>query len=181
MKIRCVSDYDQYAVKSASKILDIQPNSLTNSYSVNVSFPSHSSYADRATGVIDSGSSNTIISMKALYDNLSDAKYNVIKNALIKANAFTKSFSSAKGKNDITASLCILPLITINGYIIKDFPFYLMDNREKSVVLIGFDFISSCDVVQSKNSNLKLYDFDINAMWLKMKSNDALKLLSVQF
>lgn len=118
--------------------------------------------------------------MNALFKNISDSQYNIIKDAAVKSNAFTKTFSSVSGENDVIAILCVLPEIELNGFKINNFPFYLIDNREKPVVLLGYDFLTSCDVVQGKDSNLRFYNFDIKSMRTKMKSTNALKLLSVK-
>lgn len=75
--------YDVYAVKNASKILDIPMNSINNAYLVTLKFPSASCYSRRAVGVIDSGASNTVISMNALFKNISDSQYNIIKDAAL--------------------------------------------------------------------------------------------------
>lgn len=91
-----------------------------------------------------------------------------------------KPFSSANGENDIKGALCRIKEIRINGFSVSDFPFYLIDDQEHSIALIGYDFISSCDMVQIQNSTMEFYNFDYNAMCEKMDSMDALDLLPLQ-
>ena len=173
-------DKDTYSVESDSKIFDVTPIRPNNIYPVNLSFPTSKAYSDSTIGIIDTGASNTVISIKALYKKITDIQYYILKDAISQSNTFSKTFSSVRGKNDINGVLCRLPEIVINGYSIQDFPFYLIDDREKANALIGYDFVSSCDLIQRKDGDMKFYNFDINSMRSKMESDNSFDLLSLQ-
>lgn len=179
MKFREIKGMDCYSVESHNKMLSVSMLKATNSYNCNVYFISSVGYMDSAKGIFDSGASNTIISIKALYGDITDTQYKIIKNALESKGSTAKAFSSVKEKNDTPAMFCTLPAIKIGSIIIHNFPFYLMDNRERAIVLIGNDFLSSCDITQCKDSVLNIYNFDIQSMWKKMHGENPLNLLSV--
>jgi len=177
------NDKDIYIDRTSALDFEIEALKGRNVFTVDISFPSSKAYRDSAIGVFDTGASNTIISMKALYKNLTDKQYNILKNALVNNGTTKREFSSAKNNDknsgDIEAFYCTLPSIKIPERDIKDFPFYMMDDRERSLILIGYDFISSCDTVQLRNGNMYFYNFDIGAMQNKMKGDNPLNLLSI--
>ena len=177
---KCVEqDNDIYVVQSDHKCFEIQQNSGRNVYPVVIEFPSSASYKEKTVGIIDSGAANTAITIKALFRTMSDTQYGILKNAISNSKATRKSFSSAGHVDDLTGVLCMLPQIKINNYVINDFRFYLIDNRDRSIVLIGYDFTSSCDIVQMKDSYMAIYNFDQSSMNLKMEGDDTLDLLSL--
>ena len=137
-------------------------------------------YTEKQLGIIDTGAANTAITIKALFGDVDDVQYQVIINAAITAGAFTRYFSSVSGNSDVKGILCKIPEIQIDDFCIKDFHFYLIDNRYTSRVLLGYDFISSCDIAQIKDSSITFYNFDNESMRGKMLSNKCLDLLLLE-
>ena len=176
---RIVNDDEHYIVNNRKKVFHVDINNINNSYTVDIKFSKNTVYRSNILGIIDSGSGNTIITLSALFNNVSDNLINILSYTCRSVNAYTCKFSSVKGIQDIECIYCTLPEITINGFNIKNFPFYLSGDTTRSLALIGYDFISSCDVVQPKNQGMTFYNFDYKSMLSKFKGRQALNLLNL--
>lgn len=170
---------DIYIVESSAKQITTIDWVNANAYLVPIKFLSSKAYNTNALGFIDTGAANTVITIKSLYRNITQEQYRILTSALSERKSTIIDFSSAKGKKDVKGWLCTLPVIEIGGSVIKDFPFYLVDDLKKKLVLIGYDFTSSCDMVQLKDEPISFYNFDINSMYSKMNGSNPLNLLSL--
>lgn len=168
MKSYTQDDKDVYTVNSRSKCLDIPINEALNAYVVTATFFQNKVYAERVLGIIDTGASSTIISIRALFGEITDTQYKVICDAIAASGAYQKPFSSAAGVNDINSVLCIIPRIKLNDMEIRNFAFYLVDNRDRPLFLLGNDFISNCDLAHIRGHNMVFYNYN------KKKAQDSI-------
>lgn len=113
--------------------------------------------------VLDTGSVNTIISLRVLlYLGLitESTAFDFVKN-LSSSLIGIKTFVSAS-RHSIDCIPCVLHNIYLGSKFISDFYFYLPLDNKSELNLLGLDFIRFCSITKTSETKLILHDLNIS-------------------
>ena len=132
---------------------------------------SYSVVADKINQVIipmsfDTGAVNTVISLSAYYNKSIVADYFA---KLISESVRHKTFHTASGES-LEGYLVCAEKVSISGFLLDRFYYYLLPMKtDRSVALLGDDFISNCSFQHEVQGDILVTGFDMESYYNGMQ------------
>lgn len=121
----------------------------------------------------DTGAVATVISIRELFNDISDSQIEAFQELFDNAGIVSQSFRSATG-HEMRGYPCVLKNVKLSDESFEWFPFYLITNTDRKVALIGNDFITHCDFDHKADEDILLHRCDnqrLKESFLRLNGN----------